>query len=249
MHSGLIYEEIIPTGKPALFVDSFWSLRNESGHDIDVIILPDGRIDASFGDADGDSFMLHSLENQASQAAIPAGIRMFAISFKFLAAEYLFKQFAPVQPDEVRRLPFDFWGVPNYPYTALTEFSEAFSKVIDHKLDTAPDPRKVKLSDLLYTSHGAATVAELADAASWSSRQINRYFQQYLGMPLKNYASILRFRASFGHIKAGKLFPGQEFADQSHFIREIKRYAGVVPKELAKNQNDRFIQFSTLPKP
>ncbi|WP_256603285.1 hypothetical protein [Sphingobacterium multivorum] len=44
----------------------------------------------------------------------------------------------------------------------------------------------------------------------------------------------------------GKLFPQQNFADQSHFIKEVKKLAGVSPKELLKNQNERFIQFSTL---
>lgn len=249
MQSGIVYEEIKPEGKLALFVDSFWLLRNESDENVDVIILPDSRIDASFGDTASDSFMLHGLENHASQASIPAKIRMFAISFKFLAAEYLFKSFAPILPDDVRQLPQSFWGIPNSSYTTLPEFYEAFLPIIETKLVGQPDNRKIKLSELLYTSQGAATVAELADASGWSSRQINRYFQHYLGMPLKNYAGILRFRASFGHIKAGRLFPEQEFADQSHFIREIKRYSGVVPKELAKNQNDRFIQFSTLPKP
>ncbi|HWV29535.1 MAG TPA: hypothetical protein VN038_07775, partial [Dyadobacter sp.] len=47
--------------------------------------------------------------------------------------------------------------------------------------------------------------------------------------------------------REGRLFPDENYADQSHFIREIKKYAGVVPKELERNKNDRFIQFSTLP--
>ena len=88
----------------------------------------------------------------------------------------------------------------------------------------------------------------LAQAAAWSSRQINRYFRQMFGLTLKAYCNILRFRASFQHLREGQLFPEQNFFDQAHFIREIKRYAGVVPKELARNQDDRFIQLAALPK-
>ena len=44
----------------------------------------------------------------------------------------------------------------------------------------------------------------------------------------------------------GKLFPEQNFCDQAHFTRAVKKLAGVVPKELAKNKNDRFVQFSSL---
>jgi AraC-like DNA-binding protein len=63
---------------------------------------------------------------------------------------------------------------------------------------------------------------------------------------LKAYANILRFRASFEQLHRGELYPEQNFADQSHFIREVKKLSGVTPKELNKNKNDRFIQFSVL---
>ena len=61
--------------------------------------------------------------------------------------------------------------------------------------------------------------------------------------------SILRFWAAWHHLRAGQLYAEGDFADQAHFIREIKKYTGVAPKEVVRNHNDRFIQFSTLPKP
>jgi AraC-like DNA-binding protein len=88
----------------------------------------------------------------------------------------------------------------------------------------------------------------MSEQVHWSSRQINRYFNQLFGLSLKAYCNILRFRASFQHIKEGKLFPEQNFTDQAHFIKEIKKFSGVLPKELSKNKDDRFIQFSTLTK-
>ncbi len=36
---------------------------------------------------------------------------------------------------------------------------------------------------------------------------MNRYFNQEYGISLKTYCNILRFRASFRHIKEGKLYP------------------------------------------
>jgi hypothetical protein len=51
------------------------------------------------------------------------------------------------------------------------------------------------------------------------------------------------FQASLSHIKEGKLFPQLNYYDQSHFIKEIKKFSGVSPKELFKNQNDRFYNF------
>ncbi len=108
------------------------------------------------------------------------------------------------------------------------------------------DERKRKLFELIYASNGSISVQELSEKVYWSARQINRYFNQQFGVSLKTFCSILRFRASFQHIKDGILFPQQNYADQSHFIKEAKKLSGVSPKELHKNKNDRFIQFSVL---
>lgn len=78
----------------------------------------------------------------------------------------------------------------------------------------------------------------------WKLHLIRRRFLPELS--LKAYCNILRFRASFTQINAGKLFPQENFSDQSHFIREVKKLSGVSPKELKRNRNDRFIQFSVL---
>ncbi|HVI46227.1 MAG TPA: AraC family transcriptional regulator, partial [Chitinophaga sp.] len=98
--------------------------------------------------------------------------------------------------------------------------------------------------DLIYTSNGSLTVQELSDRVAWSRRQINRYFNEQFGISLKAYCNIFRFKASLQQIKEGRLFPELNFADQTHFIKEVKRFSGVSPKELAKNQNGRFILLS-----
>jgi AraC-like DNA-binding protein len=108
------------------------------------------------------------------------------------------------------------------------------------------DNRKQQLFEWLYASNGAVTVKELAGKVFWSSRQMNRYFNQQYGISLKAYNDILRFRASFQHISEGKLFPEQNFADQSHFIKAVKKLSGVSPSALHRNQNGRFVQFSNL---
>jgi AraC-like DNA-binding protein len=90
------------------------------------------------------------------------------------------------------------------------------------------------------------SVQLLSERVHWSSRQINRYFHQQFGLSLKAYCNILRFRASLEHIVRGKLFPELNFSDQTHFIKEIKRLSGVVPKELSKNENDRFVLLTVL---
>lgn len=80
----------------------------------------------------------------------------------------------------------------------------------------------------------------------WTSRQINRYFKDRFGIPLKSYCKILKCFASFNHIKKGQLYPEQNYFDQSHFIKDLKKHTGNNPTELFENKNDRFLQLATM---
>lgn len=56
-------------------------------------------------------------------------------------------------------------------------------------------------------------------------------------------------RSSFESIKEGTLYPDLNYYDQSHYIKETKKYTGESPKKLLKNEDDRFLQFSVNRKP
>jgi len=147
-----------------------------------------------------------------------------------------------------KNLPVDFWGFGIDDLTDFDHFCKKASRKIQENLKEMPDDRKRKLFDLIYSSNGSMSVRELSEKVFWSSRQINRYFNQQYGVSLKSYCNILRFRASLQQIRDGRLFPEQNFADQTHFIKQIKKFSGVVPKELSINKNDRFVLLSALPK-
>jgi len=232
------------------FVESFWMLQSQPGSDKEVIILPDGRIDLTFSKAITEPFhiTLSGLETRFNHAILAAGTRMFAISFKPLGVEYILQDKIADLIDYARHLPVDFWGFNAHDLDDFDNFCEKASEKIQLLLPRESDSRKQKLFDLIYATDGTITIKELSEKVFWSSRQINRYFNQQFGLSLKTYCNILRFRASFQHIKEGKLFPQHNFADQSHFIKEVKKLSGVSPKELKRNRNDRFIHFSTLHK-
>lgn len=238
------------TPEPSLedYVDSFWMLHNKSDKPKEVIILPDGRMDLFCSRSATEPFhiTLSGIETQADQAILAPGTLMFAISFKLLAAEYIFHQAISDIVDYAVHLPADFWGFGAGDLEDFPLFCQKATAQIRSLIPATVDNRKQLLFGLLYAHKGSITVKELSEKVFWSSRQINRYFNQQFGLSLKTYGDILRFRASFPHIKTGKLFPEQDFADQSHFIKAVKKLAGVSPKELSKNQNGRFIQFSTL---
>jgi len=246
MENELKYKFVKPDSTLADFVDCYWRLENQSENNKGNI-LPDGKIDLFFyKTADNQlRITLVGLETKPKEGA-RIGFPVTAISFKPLAIEYLFQFSIADILDNAKPMPNDFW------YFILDDLDdfELFCKKVSEKIQSLLpkniDDRKLKLFDLIYSSNGSLTIQELSEKVSWSSRQINRYFNQQFGLSLKAYCNIVRFRSSFQHIKDGKLFPEQNFADQSHFIRDVKKLSGVSPKELNKNQNDRFIQFSTL---
>jgi AraC-like DNA-binding protein len=249
MDNDFTYQRSKPDRSLSDFVESFWMLQNRSGSDKEIVVLPDGRIDLFFSQSASEPFhaTLSGIETHPDQAVLAAQTIIFAISFRLPAVEYIFRKPISGLLNDAEHLPAGFWDFTPEDLHNFNHFCAKATQKVQSLLPADPDSRKLKLFELIYASNGALTVNELSEQVSWSSRQINRYFTEQFGIPLKAYCNILRFRASFEHIRDGKLFPEHNFTDQSHFIREVKKLAGVSPKELRRNQNDRFIQFSTLP--
>lgn len=244
------FKIIKPSPQLSDFVESFWMLANPSERDHEIVVLPDGRFDILFSYSSKEPFhaILRGLDTEPGQNVVPPESVMFAISFKLLAIEYLLHiKVASVLNDGLH-LPTNFWDITIQDLNNFETFCDKASAKMLTLIKTEIDNRKQKLFKLIYSSNGSMSVKELSEKVFWSSRQINRYFNEQFGLSLKAYCNILRFRASLHHIKEGKLYPEQNFTDQNHFIKEIKKFSGVVPKVLFKNQNDRFILLSALPK-
>lgn len=147
-----------------------------------------------------------------------------------------------------KNLSDEIWQFEETDLNTFENFCSKATQIIKGIFIENIDNRKTKLFDLIYSSKGSLSVQELSDNVFWSSRQINRYFNQQFGISLKAYCNILRFGSSFKPISEGNLFPDQNFTDQNHFIKEIKKYSGVTPKELSKNVEDRFMDITAIKK-
>ncbi len=249
MTRDLEYKYIKPNKNLSDFVDSFWCMENKSDETLETIGLPDGRIDLSLIKTNETPFQIRLLglgTHQYEKGKIPANSLTFVISFKLLAVEYIFRESVATILNSGKLLSNDFWSFSETDLNDFDLFCEKASSKIESLLVKEIDNRKQKLFRLIYESNGNMAVKELSEQSNWSSRQINRYFNQYFGLSLKAYCSILRFRASLEHIAKGKLFPEENFSDQTHFIKEIKKISGSLPKELFQNKNDRFILLSAL---
>lgn len=245
MSNALEYRLVKPDASLSDFVYCFSSLQNLSSFSGGVIV-PNGKVDLLLCKTTSNEFqiVLMGLETKPKPMPEQRGIdAFFAISFNPLAIEYIFRQPIAGFVDSGKELPNDFWGFTIDDLHDFDAFCEKASQKIRSLLPKETDARKHKLFELIFATDGDMSIHELSEKIGWSERQINRYFNQQLGISLKTYCNILRFQASLHHIKDGKLSPQLNFTDQSHFIKEIKKLSGVSPKELFKNQNDRFLQF------
>ena len=248
MDNNFYYKFIKPHDSLADFVESIGMFNYSSDEVKEVVIIPDGRIDLFFWQTESGSFYvtLTGLETVPKQRNIPPKTFFFDINFKPLAVEYILHTSIADILNIAKNLPGDFWNFNGDNLKDFNTFYKKASQKIKELLPAAIDERKRKLFQLIYASNGEMSVKELSQKVFWSSRQINRYFNQQFGLSLKAYCNILRFRASLEHIAQGKLFPELNFTDQTHFIKQIKKFSGVVPKELSKNKNDRFVLLSVL---
>lgn len=250
MNEHIKYAIVPPLSSLKDFVDFFWMCENDHDEGKEIVVLPDGRIDIAFGYAANEPFnaLLMGLGNEPLVSNLPPRSVTFAISFKLPGAEYIINSNAASYVNNVTVLEDGFWGISKKDLTDFGSFQNKVSEIMSNQLARNVDERKLHLFKLIYESNGAIPVKELSEKIFWSSLQINRYFHRQFGISLKSYCNILRFRASFPHLKNGKLYPEQNYTDQAHFIKEVKKFAGVAPKILSKNKNNRFIHFTTLPK-
>jgi AraC-like DNA-binding protein len=241
-------QSAVPDNSISHFVHSFWMLENKTGKDIPSTILPNGMVDITLMKINSTNWkmLVRGIDTEPSQVIIKKGTKIFTIGLKLLAVEYLLGDSIKNVLNEERNITNDFWQFDEGDLNSFEKFCSKATQKIKTISTENIDSRKKKLFELIYSSHGSITVKELSEKVYWSSRQINRYFNQQFGISPKAYCNILRLGASFKHISEGKLFPEQNFTDQNHFIKEIKKYAGVTPKELSKNKDNRFIDITAI---
>ena len=244
----IFYEEFDSDKSIVHFVKRFWKLSNPTADTQYYTILPDGYFDLIVTILNNklNNITLYGIWTKQFEVTIPANTIVLGITFNPIATECILKQSVADILNMSKILETTFWNIDKLPFNDFTNFVIQLSNKLS--ITNKIENRKVQTFNLLFNSFGSITVEELSSKVSWSSRQINRYFKEWFGLSLKTYANILRCSASYTSIREGEISPSLNYYDQSHFIKEIKKYTGFNPKELHKNKNDRFLQFFTLPK-
>ncbi|RAW02232.1 helix-turn-helix domain-containing protein [Pseudochryseolinea flava] len=244
-----MYHQVKTQGFLSHFVKCFWKYAYNGGQPIPYTIIPDGCFDLiiEFQQDQLTKVKLTGVWTQPVDITILPQTKMFALRFKLLAADYLLRyNIKPILNTSVS-LPFDFWGIDQMQFDDFDFAVSTMSSRLNLALKQFQniDTRKLKLFEASYSGE-VQSVGAVADEVHWNSRQINRYFQDRFGFPLKTFLSIIRAHGTYREIAKGNLHPTPKYFDQSHFVKEIKKYTGVTPHELHKFKNDRFLQLSTI---
>jgi AraC-like DNA-binding protein len=96
----------------------------------------------------------------------------------------------------------------------------------------------------IVATNGRVTVKELEKKTGYSSRWLNMKFNDKLGTSPKNLSSVIRFKQYYQAFINGddESFCRNDFYelyyDQSHFIKDFKRFTGLPPGKFEKQVND-----------
>ncbi|SRX76524.1 DUF6597 domain-containing transcriptional factor [Aequorivita antarctica] len=246
----MIYKEFQPDNLLTDFVKNYWWFDNSAKQQLDFTILPDGCFDLiiSLNNYKQEEISLTGLWIKQVDVSIEPNRQIFGIRFKLLAVDYILQQNISAFCNSEQIKENSFWQLDKTTFADLENVTDKLNKIMLSILGSQKDIdcRKQNLFNLLYETNGEQTVEQYSQQVFWTSRQINRYFKDRFGIPLKSYCKILKLFASFNHIKNGKLHPEHNYFDQSHFIKDLKKHTGNNPTELFENKDDRFLQLTTM---
>ncbi len=96
-------------------------------------------------------------------------------------------------------------------------------------------------------ARGLVSIGELGRRHGLSTRAMHREFLEVVGIPPKHYAKIVQVNAVVGAMQAGdheelaSLAMNHGYFDQSHFIRDFKRFVGASPTVFLRS-NSAFLR-------
>ncbi|MDD6038204.1 MAG: helix-turn-helix transcriptional regulator [bacterium] len=103
----------------------------------------------------------------------------------------------------------------------------------------------IHATSLINRNHGMMRVREVANETGYCERQLNRLFQNQVGMSTKQYLGLTRFNYLLQNIQLSPLLfsaLSQEvgYFDQSHMDKDFKKISGISPLEYRSNMSDFY---------
>ncbi len=227
----VVYNEVEPPEDLASFVHRFWEIKTEVklADDFNFHVLPDACVHAVFNLADPQAAGLTALR-------VTAEVLNLGREFHFVGIRFLPGVWQGNQDEFVE-------GVIDAPYRGALPLLEVGSelpgldfagrqallsglvrRLIKARLVTI-DP---VTTNLLANIDEIETVADMANAAGLSPRQLQRVLRQTTGFSPHDFLKVLRLQQSFtrGYLEF--------YADQSHYIHSFRKITGYTPSKYAR---------------
>ena len=212
------------------------------------LVVPDASIDVLFscGTSASPKVRVCGSSMSAKTVELELGQQYFGVRFNpgFLPG------FLPVLPKDLinKELPLADFSQPAQELSERIADSDHFTERIDLFLYTYRALLECRyqpnlcaaLSQLMNQNMGNIRISELEQHTRYSARSINKIFTDYYGFSPKIYCLILRFQYSLFNITRNRhrnltsLALNLGYADQSHFLREFKKFAAMSPKHFSK---------------
>ena len=241
------YAEHAPGAALAPYVECFWTARADAAPPRPSRVLPDGCADVIVDLAGAPRAYVVGTMRRA--LVVPPAPRTDIVSVRFHPGAALPFFGVPLSELVDRAAPLDaLWG------------DAAASSLVDALASADPAARVARLQDVLLRrlaaaradhalatratalmrhARGRVSVAEVAAALGVGERRLERAFDAAVGIPPKQLARVLRFRAAVRLVGRGDaprwttIALDAGYADQAHFIREFRALAGVTPSAFA----------------
>ena len=126
-------------------------------------------------------------------------------------------------------------------YQRIRIFLQEYVKL--EKQQDKPYGKRALVMDITkraYLSDGLIRISSIAEQTGYSESYINRVFREQIGFSPKTFCKIIQFQRALEFLNYGQPNKMTEAAvnlgyyDQSQFIRDFKKYAGITPKQYLK---------------
>ncbi|TGL64871.1 AraC family transcriptional regulator [Leptospira sarikeiensis] len=241
LNLGVTYSEILPSVELSPFIAYYWEIHSNSILSSSYQVVPDGCVDLVFSTTSNgpilislsptslENFPINPKDNWFGIRFLPLGIRRF---FRFDLGEFKSQTvpFSSIFPSEAVELE-DKLRISNS-FLHRIRTCDVFFSTLLRKKELQTDDRVLFSVGQMYSDFQKPTENLNLQV---TSRHLRRLFSENIGLSPKEFSKILRFQTALRHWKENDKFElGEGFYDQSHFIKDWKKFTGLTPSSLRK---------------
>jgi len=261
------YQQILPSEQLQKYIRSFWIMEGSVSEVSTKTfkIIADGCPGLIFQEnvnscLDNNSnllpqLFLHGLTTNHSEKTVKGNFRNISIHFKPTALKSFFGIDANELTDTYTDLNLACVSNVSEKLVNTTSTERRIEILTSFLIDNLKQNLKLKIEkthyalDLLYKENSIPALQRIQSELNISERSLERMFKQNIGISPKLFARIVRFQMSLNnlrnkdYLKLMDIVHKNNYADQSHYIRDFKQFAGVSPNQFIRQANEQVENF------